>query len=247
MADLVNILILSLIGSVFALIGGVFFLFKKSWFEALSKYSISFAAGVLVTVALISLIPEAMDMSGEISLTFVLVSFFGAYLFEQFFCELHHHNDEARNISKASIPLIIIGDTIHNFVDGVAISASYIINPGLGFITALSTFLHEIPHEIGDFGILLRVGWDKRKIILVNLLSALATLVGAVFVYFYVSSDFVVGVFLSVSAGLFLYLGASDFLPRTHHKNVSKIKTVTALLLGVAIMIITTKLVLHTN
>ena len=104
--------------------------------------------------------------------------------------------------------MVMAGDTIHNFVDGVAIGASFVVSPVLGAITAFSTFLHEVPHEIGDFGILLKAGWRRRNILLTNIISALATLIGAFLVYLMPVGDHILGVFIAIAAGLFLYLGA---------------------------------------
>jgi len=137
-----------------------------------------------------------------------------------------------------------VGDTLHNFIDGVAIAASYLVSPGLGLVAAMSTLLHEVPHEIGDFGILLKAGWKKRKILMVNLLSSLFTVVGALMVYFMNLDRAVVGNLLAVAAGMFLYLGASDFLPHASEGS-SKKKTVLVLLLGVLVMYATLNVVPH--
>ena len=237
MSDLVNIVLLSLLGSVVALVGGVVFLFSKKWSSVLVRYSVPFAAGVLVTVALAGLLPEAVHEIGEKGFLIVLITFFGAYLFEQFACDLHHHDHggEEKSSCSTSTSLVVVGDTIHNFIDGVAIAAAYLINPGLGLVAAVSTLLHEVPHEIGDFGILLKAGWKKRKVLVVNLISSLFTVVGALAVYSMNLSDEMIGGLLAVAAGMFLYLGASDFLPQANEGSTKK-KTVLVLLLGALVM-----------
>jgi zinc and cadmium transporter len=246
MSDLINIVLLSLLGGTVALVGGFIFLFNKKWSRVLTKYSIPFAAGVLITVSLIGLLPEVVHEIGERGFLIVLITFFGAYLFEQFACELHHHDHDhgEGDGCSTSIPLVIVGDTLHNFIDGVAIAASYLVSPGLGLVAAMSTLLHEVPHEIGDFGILLKAGWKKRKILMVNLLSSLFTVVGALMVYFMNLDRAVVGNLLAVAAGMFLYLGASDFLPHASEGS-SKKKTVLVLLLGVLVMYATLNVVPH--
>jgi zinc and cadmium transporter len=248
MSDLVNILLLSLLGGVVALLGGMIFLFVGKWSVVLGKYSVPFAAGVLVTVALVGLLPEMVHEVGEDGFLIVLVTFFGAYLFEQFACSLHHHDHDHGGEASciASVPLVVIGDVIHNFIDGVAIAASYLVSPGLGLVTAVSTLLHEVPHEIGDFGILLKAGWRKRKILVVNLVSALFTVIGALMVYFMDLDRSVIGYLLAVAAGMFLYLGASDFLPHAN-EGASKRKMVLVLLLGVVIMYGALKIVPHSG
>jgi len=164
MSEVLNLFLLALLGSVIALFGGVVFLFNRRLSSVLEKYSVPFAAGVLVTVSLLGLIPESEHEIGEMAHWIVLASFLGVYLFEHLFFGIHHHGDEDehhKEIEESSIGLVLFGDTIHNFIDGVAIAASFMISPNLGFITALSTFLHEVPHEIGDFGILLKAGWKR--------------------------------------------------------------------------------------
>ncbi|MBU1085828.1 MAG: ZIP family metal transporter [Candidatus Beckwithbacteria bacterium] len=245
MSGLTELIFLALLGSVVALVGGVMFLYIDKWSKVLSKYSIPFAAGVLITVALVGLLPEAIHIGGEKSFLVVWLTFLGAYIFENLVCDLHHHDhgDSCKD-NSGSVLLVIIGDTIHNFIDGVAIGASYLVNPGLGLVTALSTFLHEVPHEIGDFGILLKAGWKKKKIFMVNLGSALMTVAGALLVYFLNCSDALIGGLLAVAAGMFLYLGASDFLPHAG-EGVDKKKAMMTLFFGAVIMYGTLSIIPH--
>lgn len=248
MSELSNILVLAFMGSVVALGGGVVFLVKRNWSKWLAAYSVPFAAGVLLTTALIGLLPEALHMMGEAALRVTLAAFIGAYLFEHFLFGLHHHEEGCHGKHyETAIPLVIIGDTIHNFIDGVAIAATYMASPGLGVVTTLSTFLHEVPHEIGDFGILLKAGWRRRQIMLVNLVSASFTLLGALTVYGLVQDEMVIGGMLAVAAGMFLYLGASDFLPQIGVGRVSERKSLVALLIGVVVMFAAMSVVPHAH
>lgn len=240
MPEIVNLFLLALLGSIIALLGGVIFLFKESWSKFLSQNSVPFAAGVLITVSILGLLPEAVDLIGESTFLIVLITFFAAYLFENLFFEVHHHaSHEHPRSYKSAVPLVIVGDTIHNFIDGVAIGASFFVNPGLGLITAISTFLHEVPHEIGDFGILLKAAWQKKNIIIVNVLSASATVVGAFTLLAFPENPTLLGTLLAVSAGMFLYLGASDFLPHIEKPEGGKIKAILPLVIGVVIMVAT--------
>lgn len=246
--EVFNLLFQALLGSVIALLGGVVFLFNRKLSSILEKYSIPFAAGVLVTVALLGLIPEAVHEIGEYSYWIVLFSFLGVYIFEHIFFDIHHHDeadDHHHGIKKSSVGIVIFGDTIHNFIDGVAIGASFMISPNLGLITAFSTFLHEIPHEIGDFGILLKAGWKNKKILLINIISSLMTVVGAFTVYFLNSGETLNGTLMAISAGVFLYLGASDFLPKITSDGKNRLKSILPLVLGSLIIILTLLLVPH--
>ena len=246
MPNLFHLFLLALLGSVIALIGGVVFLYKKSWSDFLETHSVPFAAGVLITVALIGLLPEAFEVVGETAFVIVLATFFTAYLFEHVFFGIHHHGEHQHGRDyRSSVPLVLIGDTIHNFIDGVAIGASFLISPGLGLITALSTFLHEVPHEIGDFGILLKAGWSRSKILIINIISASATIIGAFALLLFLDNEALIGSLLAVSAGIFLYLGASDFLPNIQEGYPNKLKAVLPLALGVLIMYIALMAVPH--
>lgn len=235
--DLINIISLALFGSVVALIGGVVFLYNRNLSQLLEKYSISFAAGVLITVSFLGLLPESEHVIGESAYLITLVSFLLILFFEHFFFGIHHHDDgQGHKVKESSTFLVIIGDTIHNFIDGVTIAASYLVSPGLGLITALSTFLHEIPHEIGDFGILLKAEWKKLKILSINFLSALSTVVGALFVYIYNENEILHGTLMAISAGIFLYLGTVDFLPRIEADSKNKLKSILPLLFGAVVI-----------
>jgi len=242
-----QLFLLALLGSIVALLGGVVFLYDRKLSSTLERHSIPFAAGVLVTVALLALIPEAFELIGESALVIVLFSFFGAYLLEHFLVSIHHHERHHHHgrVQESSVALVVMGDTIHNFIDGIAIAVSFFVNPGLGLATAFSTFLHEVPHEIGDFGILLSAGWKRRKILLINVISASFTIVGAFLTFFVAESNSFVGGMMAVSAGIFLYLGTIDFLPRISHGYTSRVKSLFPLVLGVAIMIAVLMLVPH--
>jgi len=194
------------------------------------------------------LIPEAAHLLGEKGYGWVLVALIGSYLFEVWFCDLHHHDHEdvKKGCGSEAVALVVVGDTIHNFIDGVAIAASFLINPGLGVVTAISTFLHEVPHEIGDFGVLLKAGWKKEKVLWVNFLSSLSTIAGAMMIYWFNFGSQVEGVLLAIAGGMFLYLGASDFLPKADEE-VKTLRAVAVLLLGVMLMYATLKVVPHSH
>lgn len=241
-SSLVSLLILAFFGSIAGLIGGVIFLVKKDWARKLSEYAVPFAAGVLLSVSILHLIPEAAHQMGESAYVWVLGALLFSFIFEEYFAHLHHHEHRKGTLKKATIPLILFGDTVHNFIDGVAIAAAFLTDPTFGVIVTAATFLHETPHEIGDFGVLLSKGWSTTKTFIANLFSAAATFPGALLVYFFLGSDAHenIGALLAISAGIFLYLGASDFLPEVgendHGHGVAIWKQLILLILGVVIM-----------
>lgn len=239
MNPLIAILLLSFVGSIAGLIGGVIFLLKREWARTLCKYAVPFAAGVLLSVSLLHLLPEAVHLTGESAYFIVLIALLSSFFFEQYFAHLHHHEGHKHVETKASAPLVVFGDTIHNFIDGVAIASAYLIEPYFGLVVTFSTFLHETPHEIGDFGVLMSAGWSRRKTFIANMFSATATFPGALLVFFYLrDAHDKIGILLAVSAGIFLYLGASDFLPEVgeEEKGVSTWKKLLLLVIGVLTM-----------
>lgn len=245
MVNYFELFLLALLASVIALVGGVLFLFNKKLSHVLELNAIPFAAGVMITASLLGLLPEAYEHLGNGAFLVMLLSFFGAYIFEHLVFGLHHHADHDHEGLSSSVPLVIFGDTIHNFIDGVAIGASYLLNPGLGLVAAVSTFLHEVPHEIGDFGILLRAGWKKSKIVTLNILSASTTILGAFSLLLFSENESFIGILLGVSAGIFFYLGSIDFLPRAGHGFPNKIKAAIPLILGIILMLLTISLIPH--
>jgi len=243
MNQLYILLGLATIGSLAGLIGGLLFFVKRDWAKHLCCWAVPFAAGVLISVSLLHLLPEARQEMGEGAFLVVLLAFVGAFIFEEFFAHLHHHEHKGRTALKTAIPLVIVGDTIHNFIDGVAIASAFLVEPSFGLVVALATFLHETPHEIGDFGVLLSAGWSKTRALLANFLSALAVFPGALLVYFFLGDAHdKIGGLLAISAGIFLYLGASDFLPEIKEESNKKKarKELMLFLLGVMIIYLLT-------
>lgn len=204
-----------ILASVIALLGGLIFLYVRRLSAFLEKYGVPFAAGSMIITSLVGLLPEASHLIGANSFAIFVLAFLSTFIFEQLFAKLHHHDDahSDHHALESSVPMVLVGDTIHNFIDGVAIATAYLINPGLALLTTLSTFFHEVPHEIGDFSILLKAGWEKAKIALVNVASALSALVGGLLMYQFSLSSDAQGYLLAATAGIFLYLGAIDFLP----------------------------------
>ena len=237
-------------GSVISLIGGLYLLYGKWGTQKLQFLSVPFAAGALLAAAFFDLLPEAIEASRtddySTTIAFVLLGFLFFFVLERSLDWYHHHHShdeiEASGSSQTirgrrNTSLIIIGDTIHNFIDGLAIGAAFLVNPATGIITTLAIAAHEIPQEIGDFGLLLSKGVSKKRVLVINFVTALVTVVGAALVYgagtyIIVSQD----VILAATAGFFIYIAASDIIPTIHaepKRRAANVQTV-VLLLGVA-------------
>lgn len=204
----------------------------------ISHFLYSYAAGVLLGTAFFDLLPEASEEAGDVNIFFwTLVGILTFFLLVRFIHWFHHHDNHPKHEPEATIPLIIIGDTVHNFIDGVAIAATFIASIPLGILTTLAVAVHEIPQEIGDFAILLKKGLSRKKVLLINIYSACAAFAGAILMY--VFSDFLSGtipIFLSVTAGFFIYIAASDLIPEIHKQDNQKAAFIESFLLIVGAM-----------
>src|SRR3989344_191594 len=209
------ILLWSLVGSIFSLVGGILLTFKKSKFShSQSLVMISFAAGVLLSTAFLDLLPEAAEMG--IQWPFVLGGIVFLFVFEKVL-NWHHHDIADEQVTQTPA-LITLGDTVHNLIDGMVIAGAFLVSIPSGIVISLAVAAHEIPHEMADFGVLLSKGWSRTKTIAVNVLSAMVSLVGAVGFYFIGSrAEFILPYLLSFSAGSFIYLACSDLIPELHH------------------------------
>lgn len=224
-------------------LAGVFILPSRE--DVLRKYVfifISLAVGALLGDAFIHLIPEALEKSSNITATGVLI-ISGILLF--FILEKllhwHHHGEDAKENHIHPIgKLILFSDGVHNFLDGTIIAASFMVSVPVGIATTVAVILHEIPHEVGDFAILLHSGYSRRRALVLNFLSALTAFVGAgAFFAFGELSKSVVDYFLPLAAGGFIYIAASDLIPELHKTKEPKhsFYQLAAVLLGVLAMV----------
>lgn len=212
------------VGSILSLIGGVLLaLRKKPFTHEQSMLVVSFAAGVLLSTAIMDLLPEALTRFQAANAVdamwwWLLIGIIFLFLLEKSLIWYHHHHEEHAHLHAVPI-MITVGDTIHNMIDGIVIAATFIADPKLGMVTALAVAAHEIPHEMGDFGVLLAKGWGRWKTILMNVLSACASFVGAIGVLLLGTRiEGVVPILLAFTAGSFLYLACSDLIPELHHE-----------------------------
>ena len=209
-----------LAGSLLSLVGGVYMLYGKAGAKRLQRIAVPFAAGALLAAAFLDLLPEAIE-HGEANqvLTLTLVGLVVFFVLERSLSWFHHHHDddEVHGANRRNASLIIIGDTLHNFIDGLAIGAAFLVDPAVGLVTTAAIAAHEIPQEIGDFGLLLAKGISKRNVLLVNVSSAIATVIGAALIY---GLGGEIGIsesaLLALTAGFFIYIAASDIIPTIH-------------------------------
>ena len=227
----------------FSLLGGVALLVKRIDNRKVQIVALPFAAGALLAAAFGDLIPEAIEHSSadEASLV-VLLGFLFFFVLERFLGWFHHHHEHKSDIHKPKKILIIAGDAIHNLIDGIAMGAAFLADPVAGIVTTVAVAAHEIPKEMGDFGLLLGLGMRRRNVLLANLFSAGVTVLGAAVVYGVGASIVSLEpMLLAATAGFFIYIAASDLVPTIHAE--TRLRTAnlqTAVLLAGTIIVIVT-------
>ncbi len=189
----------------------------------------AFAAGTLLGAAMLDLVPEALESGEGLGVEaiavfgYVLAGLLVFYSIERFISWHHHHHRELKEKGEthrevhAFTYLNLIGDAVHNFLDGTIIAASFLTNVPLGIATTVAIALHEIPQEIGDFALLIYGGFSKLKALVYNFISALAAVVGGLAGYFFLSKLAHPTLFLlAFAAGGFIYIASADLIPELH-------------------------------
>lgn len=238
--SILSVIIISLI----SLIGIFALLIKEKKLNEIIPYLVSFAAGALFGGAFVHLIPEAFENSPRINVSIgILVGIAFFFIVEKFIHWRHCHAPTSKEHKHPVGVLNIFGDGIHNFIDGLIIAAAYMLSIPLGIATTIAVLVHEIPQEIGDFGILLHAGYSKKKAILFNFLSALTAIAGAIIALIIGARAGNIILFLvPFAAGGFIYIAGSDLIPEIHRNSCAQGFTKTALLQfvlfisGIAIM-----------
>ncbi len=216
---------------------------RRDYAYRLSHYLAPFAAGTLLAVAFLDLLPEASHEAEELGIDIFIWTLGGILLFfviERFIHWFHHHEKthEHERESQATIPLIVIGDTVHNFVDGVIIAATFMADIPLGIITALAVFAHEVPQEIADFGLLIHKGLSRLKAAVINILSALTAFAGALITFSLGGLlEGYIPVAVALTAGFFIYIATSDLIPEIHYEKKRSMALAKSVMLIVGVIV----------
>ncbi len=201
--------------SLISLIGVVFFWAPaKKLVTKIVPWLVAFAAGTLLAAAWFDLIPESLVGIGESAFIWVVAGILLFLLFEQVLHWHHEHGhtcDECEHRPKAVGYAVLLGDGLHNFLDGVLIASAFMASVPVGIATTMAVLFHEIPQELGDFGVLLHSGFSKTRALYFNLLSALVAVAGGLVAYFALSSvQSTVPYIVAIGAGGFLYIALTD-------------------------------------
>jgi zinc and cadmium transporter len=229
--------------SALPLFAGILLLFKKTS-EGLIFALVSLSVGALFGDAFIHLIPEAFESGVRQPALWMLMGVFSLFILEKFLHWKHEHIHEhdaacAHGIRPVGI-LSLIAGVVHNFLDGAIIMASWLIGIPAGIATTIAVILHEIPHEVGDLGILLHAGFGKKKAFLYNFYSGFAAIAGALAtIILGATAEHGVLYIIPFAAGNFIYIAGSDLVPELHkvRRPVQSFVQVAAILLGLALMV----------
>jgi len=232
MSLLLWIILFTLIGGILSVVAASLFLLVPARHQGkVLPHCVSFALGALLGVAFLDLLPEAVERVGAsgshgIFVT-VLAGILGFFALEKLLLWRHCHSGDCVTHSEEHFhqpagTLIILGDTVHNFVDGVLIAAAFMTDINLGVMTGIAVFAHEIPQEVGDFAILLQSGYGRARALFFNLVSSLATLMGGILAYLSLDAVHeVLPYFLALAASSFVYVAVADLIPSLHQRTTA--------------------------
>jgi len=222
--ELIYALLATVVVSLLSLIGVFALSLSERALDRFLFVLLSFSAGSILGAAYFDLLPEAVEISEGASSPFFVIAagFLGFFFLERFIYWYHGHihgheapsEVDKRVTVKRFVYLNLFGDGIHNFLDGMVIAASFFLDFTVGFVATTAVIFHELPQEIGDFGVLLYGGFSRRKALFFNFLSALTAVAGALLSNFFsVNIQNFVGSLVAFAAGGFIYLAASELIP----------------------------------
>jgi zinc and cadmium transporter len=236
--SILSVVVVSLI----SLIGVFTFSININKLKKIVLFFVSFASGALLGDAFIHLLPETVAHNGfviNISL-YVLSGILVFFIVEKFIHWRHCHIPTTKMHPHPFAYVNLVGDGVHNLIDGMIIAASFVIDINVGIATTLAVILHEIPQEIGDFSILIHGGFKRKKALMLNLVTALTAVVGALIVLVVGENILNINnIIVPFAAGGFIYLACSDLIPELH-KEEKPLKSVAQLIffvLGIAVMV----------
>jgi zinc and cadmium transporter len=215
---LFTILALAFAGLGSVLISSLLLLLRNRLLSQISTCLLYLSGGTLLASALLGLIPEAAETLPVFTVgIWILAGIIFFFLLEKVLLWRSCRDNSCQRKSHSAAPMIIIGDAFHNAIDGVVIAASFLTSADLGLFVTLSVLLHEIPQELGDFGILVKCGYSKRKALGYNLLSGATALIAGIAAYFSLNLvQSIVPYAIAVASAGFLYISLADLIPEMH-------------------------------
>lgn len=231
---LILILVSTFLVSSISIIGILFLVLRKKLLDKILLLLVSFASGSLLGGAFLHLIPEALSPYDESVFIVILVGILVFFLLEK---SLWKHCHEKECPVHPFAYLNLFGDGIHNFIDGMIIAASFLVSIPLGTATTIAVISHEIPQEIGDFGILVYGGLSKNKALFYNFLTAITAIAGATFTYAFYEFIPKMAYLLAFAAGSFIYIATTDLIPEMRKERKLTVSFAQFILLSAGIIL----------
>ena len=248
---LTYILLFTLLGGVLsALAASLFLLISERGREILLPHLISFATGALLGAALLALLPHAIGMTGPEQIHTIGLAVLGGilvfFILEKLVLWRHCHADdcvthgpEPIHRDKSAASMILVGDGIHNLLDGILIAGAFLTDIHLGIVTAVAVIAHEIPQEVGDLAVLLKSGMSRVRALWLNLLASVTSVAGGLLAYFWlVTSERLLPYVLAVAASSFLYVAVADLIPGLHRRVDARTSAQQILLIIAGVLVI---------
>ncbi len=236
--------------SIISLMGAIMLSFRQEFLKKILLFLVSFSAGALFGDVFLHLLPEAIEESNSVARmsSFILLGIIIFFVLEKFIYWFHRHeythwfspphNDQKEKVHPSAFTLLI-GDGLHNLIDGMIIAGSFLISVPVGIATTLAVVFHEIPQEIGNFGVLIHAGMSRARALWFNFLSALTAIFGAVIVLFLGSQfESFLTFIVAFTIGGFIYIAGSDLIPELQKEQSMKnsVYQIFFFLLGIGIM-----------
>ena len=232
MSSLINIITATVIASLFSLVGIYALSLKENTLHKILLILVAFSAGSILGAAYFDLLPEAIELvDGSVVFVYITLGFVLFFFLERFIYWYHGHPHEAditaefadRAAAEGFAYLNLIGDGVHNFIDGMVIAASFFVGFPVGLAATVAVIFHELPQEMGDYGILVYAGFKRSKALLLNFVVALAVVLGGISAIFFLeATEALSGLLIAFSAGGFIYLAAAELIPELHKEKSLK-------------------------
>jgi len=232
MSTLLWVIAATALNSLVALVGAAGLACSRKTLDKVLHALVGFSAGSLLAGAFFHLLAESLEEMQVMEAFYLVFAGFILFFLVERFLHWHHCHEGECDVHAFSY-MILFGDAIHNFIDGLIIAASFVVGFGVGAVTTIAVISHELPQELGDFGVLVYGGFARKKALLYNLLAQMTSILGGVIGFFLVAGTGLAVYLLPFAAGGFIYIGASDLIPELH-KQASLEKTMVAFLFFLA-------------
>jgi len=214
---LINSILATIVISLLSLVGVTTFFINKKIISKISICFVAFSTGALIGGAFLHLLPEAIELSDGLNPFIYLILGLSVFFVLERCLKWHHCRGEIERKIHTFTYMSLIGDGLHNFIDGLVIVSAFAVNKELGIVTAFAVAAHELPQELGDFGLLIHGGFSRTKALFWNFISSLTAIAGAVIGYIMINSFHDITSFLlPFAAGGFIYIAMSDLIPELH-------------------------------